>query len=266
MSDNNLPAQNQPVSKTDALKRMTETPFVQDQFKNAIGENYQSFVSTLIELFGSDGALQQCDPKLVVMQALKAAVLRLPVNKSLGFAYIVAYKGIPQFQIGYKGLIQLAIRTGQYKYLNADEVYDGELRTVNKLTGEFDFSGSKRSEKVIGYFCHFELLNGFSKTLYMSTEKIQAHGSKYSPSYSKQNSTWQTDFPSMAKKTVVKSLLTHWGLLSVEMADALDSDQEQDVADMVNQEIKAKANGKTMQFEDAETVSDFNNQNVNPGF
>ncbi|MGN6491205.1 MAG: recombinase RecT [Agriterribacter sp.] len=270
-TENNLPTQAPPPSKTAVFKDLTEKDFVVDQFRNAIGDNYQAFVASLIDLYSGDGYLQQCDPKQVIMQAMKAAVLRLPINKSLGFAYIIAYKGIPQFQVGYKGLIQLAIRTGKYKHLHADEVYEGEYKAANKLTGEFDLNGVKKSDNVVGYFAHFELHNGFAKTLFMTTDKVHAHAKKFSPSYSKQSSPWQTDFPAMAKKTVVKNLLTHWGLLSIEEANALDAEQEQDVANMVQQEIKQKANGKTMQFDEAELApeqgADYNNQPAaNPGF
>jgi recombination protein RecT len=172
------------LTKIDSLKKMMEAPSVQEQFKNALADNTGPFVASVIDLFNGDNYLQGCEPKAVIMEALKAAVLKLPINKSLGFAYIVPYKSnnalVPQFQIGYKGLIQLAMRTGQYKTINADLVYEGELRSRNKLTGEFDLRGEKKSDNIIGYFAYIELLNGFSKTLYMSKEKVTQHAQKYS--------------------------------------------------------------------------------------
>jgi recombination protein RecT len=200
------------------------------------------------------------------MEALKAAVLKLPINKSLGFAYIVPYKEVPQFQIGYKGLIQLAMRTGQYRIINADLVYEGEFQTKNKLTGEFDMSGAKTSDKVVGYFAHIEMLNGFAKTLYMSKEQVTAHAKKYSKSFSNPNTPWTKEFDAMAIKTVLRNLLSHYGFLSVEMATAMSSDIESDsVTDEVNGRIRENANRETMAFDDAEVLDENKEpQEINP--
>jgi recombination protein RecT len=209
------------------------------------------------------------------MEALKAAILKLPIIKSLGFAYIVPYKNkagvlVPQFQIGYKGLIQLGMRTGQYRIINADEVYEGEYVSKNKLTGEFDLSGEQKSEKITGYFAYFEMLNGFSKTLYMTVEKVTAHAQKYSKSFTTVNSPWKTEFDAMAKKTMLRGLLGHWGILSVEMISSINDD-EVDVADTVQKEIKQKGNKSNMQFEDANVMdeggqNESDNNNPGPGF
>lgn len=218
----------QGLQKIEALKNILKAPSVQEQFNNALQENTGAFVASVIDLFNGDKNLQNCDPKQLVMEALKAATLKLPINKALGFAYIVPYNSkngtIPTFQIGYKGYIQLAMRTGKYRIIHADTVFEGELRTVNKLTGEIDFSGKKQSENVVGYFSHIELVNGFSKTLYMTREAIISHAKKYSKSYEYSSSAWQTDFDAMAKKTVIRNLLSHYGYLSVEMIGAIDND------------------------------------------
>lgn len=252
------------ASKMEVLKKTLEAPSVQEQFKNALDENTGTFVASLIDLYGNDNYLQACDPNAVVMEALKAAVLKLPIIKSLGFAYIVAYKGKPQFQIGYKGLIQLAMRTAQYRILNADVVFEGEYKSKNKLTGEFDLTGEAKSDTIIGYFAHFEMLNGFSKTLYMPKDKVISHAKKYSPSFNLPNGPWTKEFDSMATKTVVRGLLGKWGYLSVEMMDAINDD-ESDVADTVQNEIILNGNKKEMAFEDAQMVNDFS-QNDGPGF
>jgi recombination protein RecT len=219
--------------KIDALKNILKAPSVDEQFRNALQENSGTFVASVIDLFNGDKTLQDCDPKQLVMEALKAATLKLPINKALGFAWLVPYKSkqgvIATFQIGYKGYIQLAMRTGKYRIINADMVYQGELRTVNKLTGEIDFSGKKQSDRVEGYFAYIELLNGFSKTLYMSKENIIAHAKKYSKSYDYSASAWQTDFDAMATKTVIRNLLSHYGYLSVEMMGAIESDIASDI-------------------------------------
>lgn len=267
------------VSKIDTLKVMLNADSVQAQFKNALAENSNSFVASLIELYSGDSYLQNCEPKAVVMQALKAAVLKLPIIKALGQAYIIPYKKgnemLPQFQIGYKGYIQLAIRTGAYRILNADVVYEGEYQSRNKLTGEFDLNGTAKSDTIIGFFAHFELTTGFSKTLYMTMQKIDEHAKKYSKSYNQQFSPWKTEFDKMGIKTVLTLLLTHWGFLSTEMQQAFAADN--DLADQVQEEIKEKGNSQKMDFEEADVVQpaasnngsttmDFNQNAGGPGF
>lgn len=264
------------LTKVDSLKNILAAESVQEQFKNGLQESKDTFIASLIELYSGDSYLQNCEPKLVVMEALKAAVMKLPIIKSLGFAYIIPYKKnnvlVPQFQIGYKGLIQLAMRTAQYRIINADVVLEGEYRSKNKLTGEFDLSGEARSETIIGYFAHFEMLNGFSKTLYMTKERVVAHASKYSKSYNTAGTPWKTEFDAMATKTVVRNLLTHWGFLSVEMMQSMNDD-DMDVSEKVRDHIATNANRKDMSFEnasDAVMADEVNNngysENGGPGF
>lgn len=249
----------------DLLKNMLNAESVQAQFKNALGKNSGTFVASVIDLYNGDKSLQQCDPKAVVMEALKAAVLHLPINKALGYAFIIPFnnnrkvkytdeQGVererwekvmePTFQIGYKGLIQLAMRTGQYRTLNADAVYEGELRKVNKLTGEIAFDGERSSDKVVGYFCYFELLNGFAKTLYMTVEQMAMHAKRFSKGLKKETTVeslinlaalpvsdsnavgWMGNFHGMAIKTVIRNLLSKYGYLSVEMQNAIADDYE----------------------------------------
>lgn len=257
------------VSKIDTLKTIVNAESVQAQFKNALQDNKDAFVASLIDLYSGDQYLQNCEPKQVVMQALKAAVLKLPIIKSLGQAYIIPYKSKdgmqPQFQIGYKGLIQLAIRTGAYETLNADVVYEGEYRTANKLTGEFDLSGVAKSETVIGYFAYFKLKTGFSKTLFMTKERMMKHAEKYSKSFGQQYGPWKTETDKMGIKTVLTLLLTHWGFLSTEMQQAFSTDP--DLAEQVQEEIKAKGNAKPMSFSNAEEAEEvvMNNEPVQTG-
>jgi recombination protein RecT len=255
------------LQRIDNLKIAIGEDFVQTQLKSALGESSSAFAASIIDIYTGDTNLQQCDPKLVVMNAMKAAVLKLPINKSLGYAWIVPFNGNPTFQIGYKGLIQLAMRTGEYRHLNADIVYEGEYQSKNKLTGEFSLNGTRKSETVIGYFAYFELRNGFSKTLYMTTAEVTAHAKKYSKSFNGQYSPWKTEFDKMALKTVLRNLLTHWGFLSVEMANAIESDADQDAADKVLNDIRGKANKEEMdltQVQEGEVVDNFSN-NGNQG-
>lgn len=269
---NQVPAtQSQAPRKIDILKGIINAPSVQEQFDNALKENKGPFVASIIDLYNSDTNLQACEPKQVVMEALKAAVLNLPINKALGFAYLVPYdnsvkdvatgtwtkKKVPTFQIGYKGLIQLAMRTGQYKIINADVVYEGELKSSNKLTGQIDFAGQRSSDTVVGFFAHFELLNGFSKTLYMTRERVTEHAKKYSKSFNSSKSPWATEFDAMALKTVLRNLLSHYGFLSTQMMNAIESDMA-DTKER-DQVVEDQIGSKTMDmdqadFEDAQEV------------
>jgi recombination protein RecT len=124
-----------------------------------------------------------------------------------------------------KGLVQLALRSGQFRTINVTEIYDGEMLEENRLTGEFDFSGKRKSDNVIGYAAYFQLLNGFSKSLYMSVDQIRAHGKRYSKTFDFSGSSWKSNFDGMAKKTVLKLLLSRYAPLSVEMQSAITQDQ-----------------------------------------
>jgi len=220
----------------DKLKNILAAQSVKEQFEAVLKENAGAFVASIIDLYNTDRTLQMCDPKNVVMEALKAASLKLPINKQLGFAWIVPYRDsktgqyIPTFQLGYKGYIQLCMRTGAYRYINADAVYEGELVKHDKLTGEIEIDPEQRkSDKKIGYFAFIETLNGFRKTLYMSTEEIIKHAQQYSKSYGNKNSVWATDFDAMALKTCLRLLLSKYGVMSVEMQRAYIEDSRDTV-------------------------------------
>ena len=253
MENQNTPQR--PQRPIDALKQILKAPSVEEQFQNALKENSGAFTASIIDLYNGDKSLQECEPKQVVMEALKAATLKLPINKSLGFAYIVPYKTkngtLATCQIGYKGYIQLAMRTGKYRIINADMVYEGELKTVDKLTGEIDFKGEKQSDQVVGYFAHIEMVNGFAKTLFMTKEEIISHAKKYSKSYGYSTSAWQTEFDAMAKKTVIRNLLSHYGYLSVEMVGAIDEDIRADT-EYRDQEVRENTGKKQFDIEKVE--------------
>lgn len=246
----------------DMLKSVINAPSVQEQFKNAMGGHKDAFVASLIELYTGDKALQSCKPQLIVAEALRAATMRLPINKALGFAYIVVYNNnqkmpdgswqkvpTPTFIPGYKGYIQLAMRTGEYKTINADIVYEGEISGFDKLSGTINFDGQKTSDKIIGYFAYFEMLNGFSKTLYMTLDEMASYALRYSPSFKGRNKPtkealvkiaqenaptgkvgWEGNFNDMALKTVLRRLLGKYGYLSVEMQEAVAGDVRQEQA------------------------------------
>lgn len=233
----------------EKLKSVLSADSVREQFENALNENSGAFIASVIDLYGSDNYLQQCDPNAVVMECLKAATLKLPINKQLGFAYVVPYKGTPQFQLGYKGYIQLAMRTGQYKYLNAGIVYEGMEVKKDILTGRVEFAGEPKSDKAIGYFAYMELLNGFSKTLYMTKEEVINHAKRYSKSYGNKSSAWATNFDEMAMKTTTRLLLSKYGILSTDMIAALTTDTVDDTETVVEREIEENANKEIIDVE-----------------
>ena len=231
------------VRPIDKLKNILAAQSVQEQFQSVLKENAGAFVASIIDLYNTDKTLQLCDPKSVVMEALKAASLKLPINKQLGFAWIVPYKNkqgqyIPTFQLGYKGYIQLCMRTGAYRYINADVVYEGELVKHDKLTGEIEIDPTRRtSDKKVGYFAFIETLNGFRKTLYMSLDEIIKHAQQYSKSYGNKDSAWASDFDSMALKTCLRLLLSKYGVMSVEMQRAYIEDSS-DIVQLADEAIE----------------------------
>lgn len=232
------------------FKAVVNADSVQEQFKNALKEGAPLFVASLIDIYSNDTYLQNCQPSAVIMEALKAATLKLPINKSLGFAYIVPYKDVPQFQIGYKGYIQLAMRTGQYKYINADVVCEGELKGHNKLTGEIDLSGEAKNDRVIGYFAYIEMVNGFKKSVYWTKQKITDHAKRYSKSYNNKSSAWQSNFDEMALKTMLRNVLSKYGIMSVEMMNAFTADVDERTPEaQVEDEIRDNANQETIDVE-----------------
>lgn len=243
-------------AKVKQIKKVLNSPSVQEQFENALGENSGAFVASIIDLYNNDDYLRRCDPNRVVMEALKAATLKLPINKQLGFAYVVPYKKkgklMPEFQIGYKGYIQLAMRTGKYKYLNADRIYEGEEVNEDRITGSIEINGEKESDKVKGYFAYMELVNGFSKAVYMTKKEVEKHGEKHSPSYNYDSSAWQTNFDAMALKTVIRKLLSKYGIMSTEMITAFSKETKYSTEEEVQAEIDEKANSEVIDIDNEE--------------
>ena len=251
------PAQQAVMSFTNSVNGN----YVQNQLKQVLGNSSGTFATSLVEIFTNDAQLQKCDQKKVVQEAIKAATLKLPLNKQLGYAYIVVYNNwdkaarkavpTPTLILGWKGLLQLALRSGQYRNINADVVYEGELKGKDKLSGVIDLSGDKISEKVEGYFAHFETINGFKKTLFMSLLDMANYALKYSPTFKRNTKDnplptvdalcdmandqaingptgkvgWEGDFNSMAIKTVLRRLLGKYGYLSIEMMNAMSEDE-----------------------------------------
>lgn len=225
-----------------AFKQVLNDQSLRNRVKTSLGENAGTFLASMLDLYEGESGLQSCDPQKVAMECLKAASLNLPLVKGLGFAYVVPYKNVPTFIVGYKGLIQLAQRSGQYRFLNADAVYEGEEVKLNRLTGQFEIVGEKKSDKAIGYFAYFQLINGFEKYFYMTAEEVTAYGKKYSKAF--ESGPWKTEFDAMAKKTVLRRILK-FGPMSTDMQTVENYEMQAEKA-RAQAEIDANANGKVI--------------------
>lgn len=243
------------INTLKQVKLLLNEDSVKKRFSEVLGKKAPQFMSSIVNVMAASDQLKQCDANSVMAAAFVAASFDLPIDSNLGFAALVPYKkrfkdsatgqwsekSLAQFQMMYKGFVQLAIRTGQYEKMNCSEVYEDELTSYNPITGECefvsDFSKTQQrengeSDKIVGYYGWFRLNSGFTKELYMTKNEVVNHARKYSQAYrydlnaNKSSSKWTTDFDAMAKKTVIKMLLSKWGILSVEMQRAITDDQK----------------------------------------
>lgn len=236
------------------IKGLLNEDAVKKRFQEVLGKKAPQFMASIVNVVSASTQLKVCDANSIMAASFVAASFDLPIDSNLGFAALVPYKrtfkdkngqwikkDLAQFQMMYKGFIQLAIRTGQYEKMNCSEVYEDELLSYNPITGECqfvkDFSQTSQreagdTEKIVGYYGWFKLTSGFTKELFMSKKEVENHAKKYSQAYrydlndNKQSSKWTTDFDAMAKKTVIKMMLSKWGILSVEMQKAIVDDQK----------------------------------------
>lgn len=194
-----------------------------------LGEKKYSFVNNVVAVVSQNKQLQRCDPQGVIYAAVKATALDLPLDGNLGYAYVVPYGATAQFQIGWRGLVQLAQRSGNLAAINVRDVRHGEIVGEEFVSGELQFKGLPAAQRVqtpiCGYVAYFRLTNGFAKTLYMSIEELNIHGQRFSKTYANPQGVWATNFDAMAKKTVLKLLLSRWCPLSVELRQAVAADQ-----------------------------------------
>lgn len=221
---NELSAQQQP-SGVQRVQKLLQSPAIKGRFEEVLGQKAAGFMSSIISAVSSNKYLLECEPMSVISSAAVAASMDLPINQNLGFAHIVPYKGVAQFQIGWKGLVQLAMRTGQYKTINATKILEGQIKDLNPFTGEMEFQREAKSDKVVGYLLYFKLMNGFEKFYYMTADDCKKHAQKYSAAFKSGYGPWKDDFDSMALKTVVKMGLSKYGILSIQMEKAISVDQ-----------------------------------------
>jgi recombination protein RecT len=233
-------------SPVQALKSLLSSDYVKTRFEEVLGQKAPSFIASILTAVQKNPELVKCDNNSVLSAAMVAATLDLPIDSNLGFAAIVPYNTkivdrttkqerwatIAQFQIMYKGFIQLALRSDQYKTINVTPIYEDELKSFDILTGEIfltpvegGFRELENLDKIVGYTAYFRLKNGFERTEYWPLSKLKAHGERHSKSFKNANSLWKKDPHAMYSKTVLKNTLSKWGILSVTMQNAIASDQ-----------------------------------------
>jgi len=207
-----------------------------DAIKNQIyaavgGENGQKFIAALISAVSATAGLRECNNASIVAAAFLGESLHLSPLPTLGQYYLVPFGGKAQFVLGYKGMIQLAARSGQYLKINALAIKEGELIKYDALTEEIEVNliqdeEARENAKTIGYYAMFEYLNGFRKSLYWSRAKMEKHAERYSAGYkSKKGYTfWEKDFDEMAKKTLLRQIISKWGVMSVDLQTAYVAD------------------------------------------
>ena len=256
---------------------------VKDQINKVVGgKNGEKFVTAIVSAVNTNPALAECTNTSILSGALLGHSLNLSPSPQLGQYYLVPFKnnkaGVTeaQFQLGYKGYIQLAIRSGQYKKLNVLAIKEGELRSFDPLNEEIDVKLIEDEEereraKTIGYYAMFEYVNGFRKAIYWSKTKMEAHALKYSKGYQakKGYTFWEKDFDGMAYKTMLRQLISKWGIMSIDMMSAIDADMAvihedgtkdyvdtEDIVDMPQQQEGPKSDTDKSQFEMPEPVVD----------
>lgn len=210
---------------------------VKNQINNIIGgKDGQRFISSIVSAVNNNPALQECTNQSILSGALLGESLKLSPSPQLGQYYLVPFNDkdrgkVAQFQLGYKGYIQLAIRSGQYKKLNVLAIKEGELVKFDALNEEIEVNLIQDEElrekaPTIGYYAMFEYTNGFRKSIYWSKAKMEQHALKYSKGYQakKGYTFWEKDFDGMAFKTMLRQLISKWGIMSIEMQSAIDAD------------------------------------------
>lgn len=225
-------------AKNASIKVLLESPTIQAKFKNVLKDKSSGFVSSVLNVVNSNGYLADAQPMSIMTSAMVAATLDLPIDPNLGYAYIVPfnaknketgrYEKKAQLIIGYKGYIQLAQRSGQYHKLNVAPIPEGAFISWDPLAEELKYDFTKQiSDKVVGYAGYFELLNGFTKTVYWTRDQVEAHRIANNKAKDKRALTgvWRDNYDAMATKTVLRSMLGRWGILSIEMQNAVSKDE-----------------------------------------
>lgn len=228
--DTSLTTQNHHETGMTRVKNYMLSPEVKERFSEMMGANGIYYLNQVLILVANSNDLQQCDPKSILISAMRAASLKLSVDPAQGQAWIIPYKGKATFQLGYRGVYELALRTNLYRFINVIGVYEGEELIENRMTGNHTFGGQRISDKVTAYMLYFQLINGFEKTFVMTVKEIDEHARRYSAAYHMPKSKWNDLFerPKMEKKTVLMNGLRKWGRFNaadLDTIEQIESDQ-----------------------------------------
>lgn len=222
-------AKNEVATTNKSLQDLMASPIIQKKFRDVLGNESKSaaFVSSVIAVANGNKQLRNAEPMSILSAAMVAATLDLNVVGSIGEAYILPYGSKAQLIVGYKGILALAMRSGEFRNIIDEVVYDGQLIKKNKFTGEYVFDeDAKVSDTPIGVMARFDLINGYSKTIYWSIDEIKAHANRFSQAYKNgYESPWKSDFLQMARKVVLSALLKKYAPKSTQMNTALKFDQ-----------------------------------------
>lgn len=214
------------ITPYEGIKKYMKSDAVKERFMEIMNQQEASvYISSALIAVANSEALQKCEPASIFISAFRAALLRLSVDPSLGRAYIVPYGGKAVFVPGYKGLVEMAARTGKYRVIHCAEIHEGLTVEEDILTGVHTITGSRTSRKVQGYLAYFEMMTGFKKSLYMTIDEIHAHARKYSKGYDNPKGLWKSNPTVMEKKTPLRLLLTQWGQFSSVETEAIKTDE-----------------------------------------
>jgi recombination protein RecT len=222
------------------ISRYLDAEIVKARFSEVLGDrNTGAYISSVMVAVKDSKYLLACSPQSIYTSALRAATLRLSVDPALGQAYLVPFKGQATLIVGYKGLYDMAVRTGKYRYINVSPIYDGQVVDENQITGFHSISGtikgSRQPSEIIGWIGAFEMnpergqATGFGKTLYMTTEEIHRHAKEYSEGYDNPKGSWKKETRKMERKTVLRLLIRKWGYLDPADAHALEETEAETI-------------------------------------
>lgn len=222
-------AQPQTKESTAALMNMLlSKEGYQKRFDELLGKRSPQFISSIVSLMNADSALMDAfhdAPVTIIQSALQAASFDLPINPALGYAYLVPFRNSKRnrmeasFIMGYKGMLQLALRTGVYKRINVVDVRAGELKSYDRLREDIELEfiedeDEREKAPIIGYVGYFQMINGMEKTIYMTVKQLEAHEKKFRHG-NYMGRGWKENPDAMMRKTVLRKLIGKWGLMSV---------------------------------------------------
>jgi recombination protein RecT len=254
-----------PETGIERIKNYMMSPEVKERFSDMMGADGIYYLNQVMIVVAGNQDLQKCEPTSILVAAMRAASLKLSVDPARGEAWIIPYSGKATFQLGYRGVYELALRTNKYRVINTITVYEGESIIEDRMTGLHSIEGQQTSKKVIAWMLYFELFNGFKKTFVMTVPEIEEHAKHYSQAYNSTKSKWNDKFerPKMERKTVLVNGLRKWGMFNTgdkDIIESIETDQgwnesvpEEDTVTVEPNELKEKSNDDLMGMLGVET-------------